>query len=58
MAGVVAVVLLLFFTDQLHTRLLMVAGARLGFEVGLVWLGAELLDGADLQCRPDSLSRD
>ena len=56
MAGVVAVVLLLFFTDQLHTRLLMVAG--LGFEVGLMWLGAELLDGADLQCRPDSLSRD
>jgi hypothetical protein len=57
MAGVVAVVLLLFFTDQLHSRLLMVAG--LGFEVRLVWLlGAELVDGADLQCRPDSLSRD
>ena len=57
MAGVVAVVLLLFFTDQLHSRLLIVAG--LGFEVGLVWLlGAELVDGADLQCQPDSLSRD
>ena len=57
MAGVVAVVLLLFFTDQLHSRRVM--GAGLGVEGGVVWLlGAELVDGADLQCRPDSLSRD